>query len=42
MINLQEGATALIVASQNGYIKVVQLLLDCGAQLDIQCPEVCL
>ena len=36
IINLQKDATALIVASQEGHIKVVQLLLDCGAELDIQ------
>ena len=41
MIDLQRDATALIVASERGHIKVVQLLLDCGAELDIQMKVLC-
>ena len=33
---IQIGASALMVASQEGYIKVIQLLLDHGAELDLQ------
>ena len=34
--NLQEGATALYIASQNGHVSTVQLLVEAGASLDVQ------
>ena len=33
---LQDGATALHLAAQNGKANVVRLLIEAGAQLDIQ------
>ena len=35
-VNLQEGATALHMASQNGHVTAVQLLVEAGASLDVQ------
>ena len=32
---LQTGATALIIASENGHVEVVQLLIGRGANIDI-------
>ena len=34
--NLQEGATALYIASQNSHVSTVQLLIEAGASLDVQ------
>jgi ankyrin repeat protein len=36
---MQEGATPLYMASQNGHKEVAQLLLNSGAQPDIPAPE---
>jgi len=33
---LQDGRTALYIASCEGHVKVVQLLTDAGALLDVQ------
>ena len=43
-MNLQEGVTALYLASQNGHVTTVQLLVEAGASLDVQrnvscCPD---
>ena len=38
--HLQEGITALMVASCGGRPKVVQQLLDAGASVDLKCHEV--
>ena len=35
-VNLQEGATALHLASDNGHVTTVQLLVEAGASLDVQ------
>ena len=35
-VNLQEGVTALYLASQNGHVTTVQLLVEAGASLDVQ------
>ena len=35
-VNLQEGVTALYLASQNGHVTTVQLLVEAGAFLDVQ------
>ena len=36
LFNLQEGATALHIASQHGHVSTVQLLVEAGASLDVQ------
>ena len=33
---LQTGATALLIASQNGDVTTVKLLVEAGASLDVQ------
>ena len=35
-ITLQDGATALFIACQNGHVSTVQLLVDAGASLDVR------
>ena len=40
-VNLQEGATALHMASQNGHVTTVQLLVEAGASLDVQTNVSC-
>ena len=35
-VNLQDGATALFVASQEGHFSTVELLIKAGASLDVQ------
>ena len=35
-VNLQEGVTALHLASQGGHVTTVQLLVEAGASLDVQ------
>ena len=35
-INLQNGATALYIASERGHNKIVQSLITAGASLDVQ------
>ena len=35
-VNLQEGVTALFLASQNDHVTTVQLLVEAGAPLDVQ------
>ena len=36
IMNLQEGDTALYLASQEGHVTIVQLLVESGASLDVQ------
>ena len=40
-VNLQEGATALHLASQDGHVTTVQLLVEAGASLDAQTNVSC-
>ena len=40
-VNLQEGDTALILASGNGHVTTVQLLVEAGASLDVQTNVSC-
>ena len=40
MVTLQDGATALYRASEEGHSTVVQLLVEAGASLDVQ-ADVC-
>ena len=40
-VNLQEGATALHLASENGHVTTVQLLVEAGASLDVQTNVSC-
>ena len=40
-MSLQNGVTALYVASQNGHVEVVNILLKNGAHVDVQ-EGVCL
>ena len=35
-VDLQEGVTALFLASQNGHVTTAQLLVEAGAYLDVQ------
>ena len=35
-INLQDGTTALFVASQEGHCSIVERLIEAGASLDLQ------
>ena len=35
-VNQQGGVTALYLASQNGHVTTVQLLVEAGASLDVQ------
>ena len=35
-VTLQNGATPLCIASQEGHVSTVQLLVDAGASLDVQ------
>ena len=37
---LQDGGTSLAVASQNGHHVIVQMLIDCGANVNSQ-QKVC-
>ena len=37
----QEGNTALYLASQNGHVTTVQLLVEAGASLDVQTNVSC-
>ena len=37
---LQNGGTSLAVASQNGHHEIVQMLIDCGANVNSQ-QKVC-
>ena len=37
----QDGATPLIIASQNGHSTIVQLLIVAGASLDVQAEVIC-
>ena len=41
VILMQTGATALYCASGNGYVRIVQLLIQAGANLDIPASAVC-
>ena len=36
IMHLQTGATALYIASQNGHVTTVKLLVEAGASLDVQ------
>ena len=38
---LQDGASSLAVASQNGHREIVQMLIDCGANVNSQ-QQVCI
>ena len=40
-LNVQEGATALHLASENGHVTTVQLLVEAGASLDVQTNVSC-
>ena len=40
-VNLQEGVTALVLASENGHLITVQLLVEAGASLDVQTNVSC-
>ena len=40
-LNLQEGFTALHLASSNGHVITVQLLVEAGASLDMQANVSC-
>ena len=36
ILSLQDGESALMLASENGYAKIVKYLLDSKASLDLQ------
>ena len=40
-VNPQEGVTALYLASGNGHVTTVQLLVEAGASLDVQTNVSC-
>ena len=40
ILTLQDGATALIVAAQNGHVRAVEVLVAAKAQVDIQAIKV--
>ena len=35
-VNLQNGATALFIASQEGHCSIVEQMIEAGASLDLQ------
>ena len=40
-VNQQEGVTALFLASEEGHVTTVQLLVEAGAPLDVQTNVSC-